>query len=182
MNVQSAHTWKEGLARLARQWPFDWFMSMGVRLAVPRQRIGVALVAFNTNAEILLLRHVFHPAAPWGLPGGWLNRNEDPAAGVVREMREETGLGVRLGPPIYISHESTPPHLGIAFLGWVEPGSPQLSPEILEVRWCNPQQLSIRLLPFTRRAISAACKATQPGSAGEWLARPSLPTIAAEVK
>ena len=53
-------TRKESLARLMRRRPFRQLMAWGVRMAVPRQRVGVALVAFNHNEEVFLLRHVFH--------------------------------------------------------------------------------------------------------------------------
>ena len=85
------NAWKESVARLVRRQPFRRMLAWGVRIVVPRQRVGVSLVAFNTDEEVFLLRHVFHTAIPWGLPGGWLARDEAPARGVARELREETG-------------------------------------------------------------------------------------------
>ena len=85
------NAWKESVARLVRRQPFRRMLARGVRIVVPRQRVGVSLVAFNTDEEVFLLRHVFHTAIPWGLPAGWLARDEAPARGVARELREETG-------------------------------------------------------------------------------------------
>lgn len=148
-------TWKEGIARLARRQPFSGFMVWGVRLTVPRQRIGVALVTFNAEGEVLLLRHVFHTRYPWGLPGGWLGRDEAPADGLRRELREELGRDSELGPPALISHEGPPPHIVMAFLGHLQPGEMRLNNEILEARWFSPDSLPRPSLPFTERAVGA---------------------------
>ena len=59
-------------------------MQLGILLTVPQQRIGVGVVVLDEIGRVLLLRHVFHPFAPWGVPGGWLHRHEDPAAGALR--------------------------------------------------------------------------------------------------
>lgn len=154
VNVQVADTWKEGIARLARRWPFNGLMALGVRSVVARQRVGVALVAFNSNEEVLLLRHVFHTASPWGLPGGWLARDEAPVEGLTRELREETGLSVALGPAIHVAHEEQPPHIILVYLGWIRPGPMRLNAEIIEARWFAPDRLPRPLWPVTERAIT----------------------------
>ncbi|MEZ4515353.1 MAG: NUDIX hydrolase [Chloroflexota bacterium] len=148
--------WKEQLAALIRLRPMKWLMAGGIRLVVPSHRIGVALIAFNAEDELLLLRHVFHPETPWGLPGGWLARHESPAEGLVREMREETNLTVTVGPPAYIAHQAGPSHLYMAYLGWVQPGPVTLSNEILEARWFPLSELPQPEHPFTRPAALAA--------------------------
>lgn len=47
---------------------------------------------FDDDDRILLLDHVFRPDSGWGIPGGFLNRGEQPEAGLRRELREEVGL------------------------------------------------------------------------------------------
>lgn len=155
MNVQLTDTWKEGLARLVRRRPLNGLVAWGVRLTIPRQRVGVALVTFNENEEILLLRHVFHTANPWGLPGGWLGPNESPAQGLIRELREETGRALFVGPPVHATHESPPSHIVLAYLGWLQPGPMRLNAEIIEARWFPVDRLPQPLWPFTNEAIAA---------------------------
>ncbi len=150
------NTWKEGMARLARRQPFRGLMVWAIRAAVPRQRVGVALVAFNTDEDIFLLRHVFHTATPWGLPGGWLARDEAPAHGVARELREETGLAAVIGPAVCVAHEPLPPHIALAYLGWIVPGPMSFNAEILEGRWFAADELPRPLSAFALRAIAAA--------------------------
>ena len=141
--------------RLMRRPMLHRLMVWGINLLVPRQRIGVSLVAFDEHDRVLVLRHVFHPFAPWGLPGGWLKRNEDPAAGVLRELREETGLTAVLGPVICVAHEPSPVHVGIAYLGRVQPVPITLSLEIIEAAWFEVDALPSPLLPFVQTAIHA---------------------------
>lgn len=148
--------WKQRLARVVALRPFMWLMRLGIRLVVPRQRIGVAVVLLDDDQNVLLLRHVFHPDTPWGIPGGWLNRNEAPEAGVLREVREETGLRAELGPVVQLNHVTAPAHLGIVFRGVVTGGSLSLSPEILEAAWFAPDALPSPMMPATTEAIMTA--------------------------
>lgn len=150
------NSWKESVARLVRRQPFRGMMAWGVRAAVPRQRVGVALVAFNADEEVFLLRHVFHTAIPWGLPGGWLARDEAPACGVARELREETGLSAIIGPAVCVAHEPSPAHIALAYLGWIAPGTMALNAEVLEGRWFAADELPRPLSPFAQQAIAAA--------------------------
>jgi 8-oxo-dGTP diphosphatase len=46
----------------------------------------------NDEGQVLLLNHVLRPKSGWGMPGGFLNKGEQPEAGLRREIREETGL------------------------------------------------------------------------------------------
>ena len=150
------NSWKESVARLVRRQPFRGMMAWGVRAVVPRQRVGVALVAFNADEEVFLLRHVFHTAIPWGLPGGWLARDEAPACGVARELREETGLSAIIGPAVCVAHEPSPAHIALAYLGWIAPGTMALNAEVLEGRWFAADELPRPLSPFAQQAIAAA--------------------------
>ena len=131
-------------------------MGLAVRLFVPRQRVGVALVGFNGDGKILMLHHVYHPTARWGVPGGWLNRGESPSECALRELMEETGLSAELGPVVHVSHERIPPHIGIAYVAKIEPGTINLSSEILDAQWFSSDDLPEPILPFVQDSINAA--------------------------
>ena len=135
-------------------------LALAVRVLVARHRAGVTLVCFNHEDHVLLLRHVFHPTAPWDLPGGWLERNEAPAECALRELQEETGLRARLGPVVRLAREKTPSHLGITYMGRLNGSLPQpvLSAEILEARWFEPDALPQRIRSATRQAIESAVR------------------------
>ena len=62
------------------------------RLArVPLQ--GSRVLAFDDHGRLLLIRHSYGSGS-WMLPGGGIARGEDPLAAALRELAEETGLGL----------------------------------------------------------------------------------------
>ena len=72
------------------------------RLYPERPIVGVGAVIVR-DAQVLIVRRRFEPlAGRWSLPGGTLELGETLEAGVAREMREETGLDVEVGPVIEV--------------------------------------------------------------------------------
>lgn len=57
----------------------------------------VGAVVFDERDRLLLIRRAHAPAKGlWSIPGGRVEDGEDDAAATVREVREETGLEVRV--------------------------------------------------------------------------------------
>ena len=68
-----------------------------------RPIVGVGAVVLDTGGRVLLIRRRFEPlAGQWSLPGGTLEIGETLEAGVAREVLEETGLRVAVGPVIEV--------------------------------------------------------------------------------
>ena len=65
-----------------------------MRLTQKQFTASVAAIVVNEKNEVLLLDHVLRPASGWGIPGGFLDRDEQPEAAVRRELREETGIEI----------------------------------------------------------------------------------------
>jgi ADP-ribose pyrophosphatase YjhB (NUDIX family) len=71
------------------------------------QRVAVYALVVRGDAgaeEVLLTRiapHAVH-GGKWHLPGGGLDFQEDPRAGLAREVTEETGLTIALGEPLEV--------------------------------------------------------------------------------
>src|SRR6185437_6714582 len=60
--------------------------------------VGVTGIVRAQDGRVLLLRHRLWPAeGQWGFPSGFAQRGETFQDTVVREVREETGLTVRVG-------------------------------------------------------------------------------------
>jgi len=78
--------WRKLPARIRR-----WTM----RVAHPRFTVTAGAVVFNQNGEVLLLKHRFRPGSGWGLPGGFIEKAEQPIDALRRELREEIGLEVQ---------------------------------------------------------------------------------------
>jgi ADP-ribose pyrophosphatase YjhB (NUDIX family) len=60
--------------------------------------VGVTGIVRAQDGRVLLLRHrLWPPEGQWGFPSGFARRGETFQETVVREVREETGLTVRVG-------------------------------------------------------------------------------------
>lgn len=66
----------------------------GVLLTNPRFTVTVGAVIFDAENRVLLLQHRFRPGSGWGIPGGFINAQEQPEDALRRELREEIGLEV----------------------------------------------------------------------------------------
>ena len=67
-----------------------------------RPVVGVGAVIVHEGRVVLIKRKYEPLAGQWSLPGGTLELAESLEAGVAREMREETGLEVEVGPVIEV--------------------------------------------------------------------------------
>jgi 8-oxo-dGTP diphosphatase len=110
------------------------------RLVQPKYTVGVIGIVFNDEDKVLLVEHVFHPVIPWGLPGGWVNNNENPASAVQRELREELELQVEAQKLIRME-KTEYNHLDMAFLCHASNGIGSLSFELIGYRWCDTAEL-----------------------------------------
>jgi ADP-ribose pyrophosphatase YjhB (NUDIX family) len=161
MGVAST-SWRRRLATLLRRFPWSGVvMRAGVRVFQPRFSAGVVGVLLDESGQrVLLVEHLFHVAQPWGLPGGWMNRGEEPAQAVAREFNEETSLRVRVVRPVIVrlGHRWSR-HLDIVYLCALDgpPGPIRLSNELLDYRWTPLDDLP-DLSELYRDGIQAALK------------------------
>jgi ADP-ribose pyrophosphatase YjhB (NUDIX family) len=110
------------------------------RFFQPKYSIGVVGVVLNSKNEVLIVEHVFHPNHPWGLPGGWLNFNEDPAEAVMREIREELGLQVTVNQ-LLLATRTDFNHVDFAYLCSTRSEISKISYELLGYRWSTRSDL-----------------------------------------
>jgi 8-oxo-dGTP diphosphatase len=68
----------------------------------PRPVVGVGAVIVNDDRIVLIKRKYEPLAGRWSLPGGTLELGESLEAGVAREIQEETGLDVEVGPVVEV--------------------------------------------------------------------------------
>ncbi len=150
--IGTAHTARHFLASLRGE------KAEGVRLVIVDER------------RILLLSHWYAPWA-WTLPGGGIDRGEEPEAAAIREAREETGLIVRsiagtIG--IYKGILGKGDRVHVFYTGDFE-GSLAMRPnlEIMARSWFDLDNLPLELSPANRRRIEAY-KSGQRNEAGKW--------------
>jgi 8-oxo-dGTP pyrophosphatase MutT (NUDIX family) len=150
--------WRYRLANTVRTYP--WIMvtlQRLYRLTRPRYTVGVKAVLFNARGQVLLVEHVLHPHHPWGLPGGWVDRGERPRDSMARELQEELGLAVRVGPVVHVEELGGMPHLDLTYLCETQQSVGRLSGELLGYAWYDVDALP-DVFSTQREAILAARK------------------------
>ncbi|MBP9664659.1 MAG: NUDIX hydrolase [Pyrinomonadaceae bacterium] len=107
--------------------------------------VSAAAVVTNEIGQVLLLNHILRPDSGWGIPGGFVERGEQPEAALRREVREETGLD--LGEVSLYRVRTLGRHIEVIFTarGLGEPKV--LSREITELAWFDltgmPAEMSV---------------------------------------
>lgn len=70
-----------------------------LRLRYGRFAIGVAALIRDEDDRILLVHRTYSHDEPWALPGGWLEHDDTTIElALERELHEETGLRLKVGP------------------------------------------------------------------------------------
>jgi len=70
--------------KLLRRW--------SVRLTNARFTVTAAGIISDSEDRVLLLKHRFRSGSGWGIPGGFIEADEQPEEGLRRELQEEIGL------------------------------------------------------------------------------------------
>jgi mutator protein MutT len=65
-----------------------------MRATQTRFTVTAGAIIFNDAGEVLLLKHRFRAGSGWGIPGGFLELDEQPEQALRRELHEEIGLDV----------------------------------------------------------------------------------------
>jgi ADP-ribose pyrophosphatase YjhB (NUDIX family) len=121
-----------------------------IRTTQNKFTVSVGVVIFDENERILLLDHVLRPKSGWGIPGGFINANEQPEHAVHREIREETGL--KLENVKFFSIETKQLHVELIFFANGNGIAEVKSREIKEVKWFETNSLP-KDLPFVQKHI-----------------------------
>jgi 8-oxo-dGTP pyrophosphatase MutT (NUDIX family) len=160
---------KQQLAGWLQRFPvLRWGLKLAVRMFVPRHHVGAVGVVFNDAGQVLLVEHVFRPQYSWGFPGGWVERGEDPADTVRREVEEELGLKIEIRQLLlcklqgYESKTHIPPGFGLAYYcrlvgdkATILP-APRSAYEILSIQWIDPETIEQKLTALDQKAVMLA--------------------------
>jgi 8-oxo-dGTP diphosphatase len=136
----------------------------------PRPVVGVGAVIL-VEGKVVLVRRRHEPlAGQWSLPGGTLELGETLEAGVAREMLEETGLVVDVGPVVDVfdrilldEHRKVRYHFVLVdYLCRPLAGTLRSDSDVSDVALADPSDLSeYHLAPKARDVIARAVRLAQ---------------------
>lgn len=113
----------------------------------PTAPIPVVCALIERDGRLLLAQRPAHKHLPlkWEFPGGKVEPGEDPAAAIIREIREELGCEIFIAHalPSFVHDYKTAIIEMIPFVCTLTPVSP--SPRALEhvaITWAKPEELS----------------------------------------
>lgn len=117
--------------------------------------VSAAGIITNERGEVLLLNHLLRPVSGWGVPGGFLNFNEQPEAAFRREILEETGL--ELADVSIYRARTRVRHIEIIFLARGVGTAEVKSREIISLDWFDvddmPPEMSLDQQFLIRNAL-----------------------------
>lgn len=114
----------------------------GVRFSQPRFQVTAGAVVINEEGRVLLLKHVFRPGSGWGVPGGFLEKGEQPEEAIRRELMEETGLELESAELAFIRAHKKPARVEIIYRCRARGAEVKLEGyEIKSGEWFPPDQL-----------------------------------------
>ena len=127
------------LALLFNAFPVRWqrrFMTA----AHERFLVGVTGLGVDAEGRVLLARHRFG-APQWRFLGGFLARRERVEDALAREIREETGLSIEVGPVLEAVTGFRWARVELVFAFRVTGGAEALTAEVAELGWFPPDAL-----------------------------------------
>ena len=106
----------------------------------PRFLVGVIGLGVDPEGTVLLARHRFG-APQWRFLGGYLHPGERVEDALAREVREETGLPIEVGPLLEIGTGFRWQHVDLVFAYRITGGTQRLTEEVLELSRFAPGEL-----------------------------------------
>src|SRR5215203_549953 len=110
-----------------------------IRMSQPTFTVSAGAVVLNRDDEVLLLDHILRLGSGWGIPGGFLDRGEQPEMAIRRELMEETGIGLR--DVRLLKAHTVYRHIELLYAARSDDEPRMLSPEITGLGWFGPGKL-----------------------------------------
>ena len=102
--------------------------------------VGVVGLGVDPNGHVILARHRFG-APEWRFLGGFLSPRERLQDALAREVREETGIEIEVGPILEANQGYRWQRIELVYAYRPLAGTERLSQELIEVRAFDPADL-----------------------------------------
>lgn len=108
--------------------------------------VGAAVLLEDSDGRVLLVKRGNGATKPglWCVPCGFVDYGEEVREAAAREVREETGLEVAVGDPVFVRsnfHDPAKFTVGIWFSGRLLSGVPSAGDDAVDIGWFAPQDL-----------------------------------------
>ena len=111
-------------------------------VAYVNPRLVVTTIPINDEGEVVLLRRGIEPGKGWwAQPGGFLEVDETPTEGAIRETEEEIGLLVEPGEILGLYARLEAAVIVLAYEARIVGGEVRTTPEALEVQAFRPEDI-----------------------------------------
>ncbi|MGW2430262.1 NUDIX hydrolase [Streptomyces sp. NPDC001640] len=122
--------------------------------STPLHSVSVAGVVVREDGRLLAIRRADN--GTWELPGGVLELNETPEAGVAREVLEETGIHVEVDELTGVYKNTSRGIVALVFRCKPSGGTERTSTESTAVEWLTPDEVNERMAEvFAVRLLDA---------------------------
>jgi mutator protein MutT len=129
-----------------------------MRLTHTRFTVTAGAIIFNDQKQVLLLKHRFRAGSGWGLPGGFLERGEQPVEALRRELREEIGLEVGNVEVFAARSFKKPKQVEVLFRARANANVKPLTMEVERAEWFSLDSLPEGLPRDQRGYVERAAK------------------------
>ncbi len=100
---------------------------------------ATCVVAFDRKGRVLLTKRAVEPGfGEWALPGGFIEIDETPQEGALRELVEETGIEGEIERQLGVEGQRSEMYINVAVAGFLvrtDGGEPIANDDVSEARW-----------------------------------------------
>ena len=111
----------------------------------PQFIIGAFGIIFNEQRQVLLVHRRDYDL--WNLPGGTLDDFESPKNGVIREVKKETGLEIKVLKLLGVYNKENKNNMAFSFLCKVIGGEITLNDEADKIKYFEIDKLPLNTVP-----------------------------------
>ena len=104
-------------------------------------KLAVVVLASKKDKLLLVKRAIEPKLGKWSFPSGYVDLGESVESAALREVKEETGMEIKINFLVGVYSSSTRPLVLLAYGAEVSGGNVKLNHEVLDVEYFSPNSL-----------------------------------------